>query len=330
MVAVSVLGAGGHTGRFVVDALKRRGVSVIPAARSATALGGQDVRPIAFDRPESLDAALHGAAAVINCAGPFFDTAEPAVAAAIRAGIPYLDITAEQFTTRRLFERFDTPARRAGVTVVPAMAFYGGLADLLASALIKPGEAAEAIHVAVALDGWQPTAGTRRTGERNHHQRVIARDFELAPVDGSVESRQWHFPQPFGRQQVVPVPLAEIILMHRHLQAGEIISFMNEKPLADLRDPSTPAPQAVDPQGRSAQRFTVEVEVRVDGVTRKASASGQDIYAITAPLVASACLELIARPELPSGVRAPGELFDAATFLKKLAPDLITSFTWLA
>ncbi|TXS41975.1 hypothetical protein EAO72_15795 [Streptomyces sp. or43] len=42
-----------------------------------------------------MDRALAGAAAVINCAGPFALTGAPVVEAALRAGIPYVDVAAE-------------------------------------------------------------------------------------------------------------------------------------------------------------------------------------------------------------------------------------------
>src|SRR3546814_10702002 len=52
------------------------------------------VAPVAD--PASLDRALAGAGAVINCAGPFLGTATPLIEAALRAGVHYLDVTAEQ------------------------------------------------------------------------------------------------------------------------------------------------------------------------------------------------------------------------------------------
>ena len=66
----------------------------------------------------------------------------------------------------------DAAAKAAGVTVLPAMAFYGGLADLLASAALGGATDADAVDIAVALDGWHPTRGTRITGERNHYPRT--------------------------------------------------------------------------------------------------------------------------------------------------------------
>jgi short subunit dehydrogenase-like uncharacterized protein len=91
----------------------------------AAAHPGLDVRPATIESPLSLDHALAGASAVINCAGPFLDTASALIEAALRAQIHYLDVTAEQAAVREVFERFSDTARERGITVIPAMAFYG-------------------------------------------------------------------------------------------------------------------------------------------------------------------------------------------------------------
>ncbi|HTT45996.1 MAG TPA: saccharopine dehydrogenase NADP-binding domain-containing protein, partial [Thermoplasmata archaeon] len=100
---VVVFGAYGHTGRFVVDELLRRGVPVVLSGRDADKLNamgdarvGTETRVAPVDDPAKVSAALSGCGAVINCAGPFIDTTVPVVEAAIRARIPYLDIAAEQ------------------------------------------------------------------------------------------------------------------------------------------------------------------------------------------------------------------------------------------
>src|SRR5215470_18933838 len=135
---VAVFGAAGHTGRFVVSELRRRGLTPILSGRDAAKLNaiaeahpGSEARVASVDDPASLDRAISGAAAVINCAGPFMDTAAPLIEAAIRRRIHYLDVTAEQQVVLAAFERFADAARGAGVVIAPAMAFYGGLGDLL-------------------------------------------------------------------------------------------------------------------------------------------------------------------------------------------------------
>lgn len=49
-------------------------------------------------------------------------------------------------------------------------------------------------------------------------------------------------------------------------------------------------------------------------------ASGQDIYAITAPLVVEATERVVTMPAGKSGVFSAGQLFDARDFLRSLSP----------
>lgn len=325
--SVCVIGAYGHTGRFVVAELRRRGWQPLLCGRDAgrlDALGAQHPtlprRVVALDDPGSLDRALEGAVAVINCAGPFLDTASAVIEAALRARIHYLDLAAEQQAVLEVFERHAEAARAAGITVLPAMAFYGGLADLLATRAMGDWTHAEAIDVAVALDSWHPTAGTRRTGERNHYRRRVVANGRLDVLADPPPTRNWTFAAPFGTQAMVALPLAETITIARHLRVAELHSFMNLAPLADLRDPSTPAPVPADARGRSAQRFAMEVTVCRDGQLRRATAGGQDIYAVSAPLVVEAMERVLdGRGSMP-GVVTAGEAFDAADFLAALAP----------
>src|SRR4051794_10100010 len=93
MTLVLVYGAYGHTGRFVVAELRKRGFEPVLSGRDAARLPGG--RPASVDDPASLDRALDGVAAVINCAGPFAATARPVAEAAIRAGVPCVDVAAE-------------------------------------------------------------------------------------------------------------------------------------------------------------------------------------------------------------------------------------------
>ncbi len=90
---VAVFGAYGHTGRFVVAELRDRGFTPLLTGRAtdqlqalAAAHPGLQARTASVGDPASLDRALDGAAAVINCAGPFASTAAPVIEAALRAG----------------------------------------------------------------------------------------------------------------------------------------------------------------------------------------------------------------------------------------------------
>ncbi|HMB91623.1 MAG TPA: saccharopine dehydrogenase NADP-binding domain-containing protein, partial [Rhodothermales bacterium] len=292
---VAVYGAYGHTGRFVVAELVRRGWSPILSGRDAERLQslgkhvpGALVRAASVGDADSLDAMLDGVQAVVNCAGPFLDTASPVIEAALRAGVHYLDLTAEQESARQAFERYGEASRSAGVAILPAVAFYGGLADLLATAAAGEWEYVDEVEVGVALDRWHPTDGTRRTGKRNVFPRRVVTGGHLTDLPTPSPSRRWSFPEPFGDQDVVATPLSEVIAIHSHLRAEEVHTFINRAPLRDLADPATPPPTATDEAGRSAQVFVVEVVVHREEEARRAMARGRDIYAITAPLAGEA------------------------------------------
>ncbi len=331
--SIAVVGAAGHTGRFVVAELQRRGLQPVGivrdlAAQSARALAasGAPIRSVALDDGRALREALSGAMAVINCAGPFLDTAEAVASAAVDVRIHYLDVTAEQASAAATLDRFDGPAKSAGVLVLPSMAFYGGLSDLLATAAAGDWAEVDEIEVGLALDSWRPTPGTRATGARNTAPRVIVADGALAPAPQPPLEKAWSFLPPFDQQDVVTIAFTEIVLMARHLQARRIQTWINRTPLRDLSDPSTPPPEPSDASGRSSQVFQVDIRVRRGDRLRRATAWGRDIYGITAPFVCEAVARLL-RGEVPDvGARAPGAVFEARSYLAALAPDLTCAF----
>lgn len=326
---VLVYGAYGHTGRFVVDELLRRGLVPVLAGRSPGKLEayavehpGLETRVADLGHPRSLDQLVEGAAAVVNCAGPFLDTAVPLARAAVAAGAHYLDVTAEQASVQAVYVAVGEAAKEASVGVVPAMAFYGGLADLLTTAAIEGWERADEVTVAIALDRWWPTAGTRTTGRRNTASRLVVSDGRLVPLPEPPPTATWDFPEPFGNQPVTAMPFSEVVTIASHLRVGELRSYLNTAPLADLHDPNTPPPSAADASGRSAQRFAVDIVVRSGAEVQRITASGRDIYAVTAPIVVEGALRLISGQALRFGAGPPGEIFDAGDVLRSLARDV--------
>src|SRR5258706_15120421 len=103
---VMAFGAYGHTGRFIVSELYRRGWTPILSGRDETKLQliaeaypPSAVRVASIASPASLDRAMADAGVVINCAGPFGETAPAVIDAALRAGIHYIDVTGERLVT---------------------------------------------------------------------------------------------------------------------------------------------------------------------------------------------------------------------------------------
>ncbi|MER6562354.1 saccharopine dehydrogenase NADP-binding domain-containing protein [Streptomyces sp. NPDC001027] len=330
---VAVFGAYGHTGRFVVTELGERGFRPVLSGRDADQLKalahetGWEARPASVDDPDALDRALAGAAAVINCAGPFATTAAPVIEAALRARIPYLDVAAEIEANVDTFERFADRAREAGTLVVPAMAFFGGLGDLLVTAAAQDWTKADEAHIAYGLSSWHPTAGTRTAGavsrERRDGRRVRYSGGRLEYRDDASPILDWSFPEPLGQRSVVgEFTMADVVTVPTHLSIPEVQTYMTVEAARDIAAPETPVPAAADEQGRSDQTFLVDVVVRSGDVERRAVARGRDIYAVTAPLVVEAVARVLTGRTEAVGVVSAGEAFDAPDFLRALSPHI--------
>lgn len=331
---VTVYGAYGHTGRFVVAHLLERGFVPVLSGRDAgklrelaAAFPGLDVRPASVDDTAALDRALAGADAVINSAGPFATTAAPLIEAALRAGIPYVDVAAEIEANADTFTHFADRARAAKAVIVPAMAFYGGLGDLLATAAMGDWTTADEAHIAYGLSSWHPTAGTRAAGAVSHGrragQRVRYTKGRLEYHDDQPTVLKWHFPEPMGIRDVMgEFTMADVVTIPSHLAIPEVSTHMASEAAKDLAASDTPAPTATDDGGRSDQTFLVDAVVRSGGTERRAVARGRDIYAVTAPLAVEAVHRILTGRTRTVGVASAGEIFDAPDFLRALAPHI--------
>ena len=334
---VVVFGAYGHTGRFVVAELLERGYVPIVSGRDPEQLRalaasydpGLDARPASVDDPAALDRALAGAAAVINCAGPFAVTAAPVIEAALRAGIPYVDVAAEIEANLDTFTHFGERARAANAVVIPAMAFFGGIGDLLVTAAMGDWTSADEAHIAYGLSSWHPTAGTRTAGavsrDRRNGRRVRYSGGRLEYHDDALPTLKWSFPEPMGTREVIgEFSMADVVTVPSHLAIPEVRGYMAADAAKELSAPDTPAPVAVDGDeaGRSAQTFVVDVVVRAGGVERRAVARGRDIYAVSAPLAVEAVGWVLAGRTRGVGVVSAGAAFDATDFLGALSAHI--------
>jgi hypothetical protein len=313
MTSVLVYGAYGHTGRFVVAELRERGLEPILSGRDAARLPGGRVASVGD--PASLDRALEGVAAVINTAGPFAETAAPLIAAAQRAGVPYVDVAAELEANLDTFENFAD----ADTVVVPAMAFYGGLGDLLATAAMGDWTSADEIHVAYGLSGWHPTAGTLAAGRvsraRRGDRRIRFANGRLEYRDDALPRLSWPFPEPLGAQPVLgEFTMADVVTIPRHLTVPSVTTYMTTSAAEGL--------SAAQERTGAPETFVVDVVVRAGGEERRISARGQDIYAVTAPLAVEAVERILTGRTKTKGVASAGELFDAPDFLRALAPHV--------
>ena len=130
-------GATGYTGELLAREAVRRGLRPVLAGRDAAKVAALarelDLSWLAFalDDAPRLDAALREVAFVLHCAGPFARTAAPVVAACLRTGRHYLDITGEIDVFEALAQQ-DAAAQAAGIMVLPGVGFDVVPSDCLA------------------------------------------------------------------------------------------------------------------------------------------------------------------------------------------------------
>lgn len=328
--SIAIYGAYGHTGKFITAELQRQGYKLVLSGRDYEKLlqlqqqyPDSAIKVADISDSKSLDEAFSGTKVIINCAGPFLDTAEPIIQSALRLGIHYIDLSAEQKAVLDVFEKFSEKAKSSEISVIPAVAFYGGLADLLSTAITKDWDTIDEINVYIGLDSWHPTKGTRLTGDRNHYTRLTVKDNRLQELQPGAPI-QWDFKNPIGIKNVVALPLSEIITISRHLKVNSINTFLSQNSLDDLRNAETPEPKPTDEKNRSSQLFCLEVVATKDNTKRTISAQGQDIYAVTAPLVVETVNRILSGKLKKTGVTTVGEVFDASDFLQSLNEDDIT------
>ncbi|MGW4248280.1 saccharopine dehydrogenase NADP-binding domain-containing protein [Nocardia sp. NPDC004722] len=321
MTVFAIYGATGHTGRLVAADLTARGQEVVVSGRdpdALAALGYSRIMPAALDDPGALRELAEAADVLIHCAGPFATTGLPVASAALAGGAHYVDHAVEVHHVKRLFDEFQQPAQRAGITMLPSVSFYGGLGDLLAGAVARDVADIDRITVAYHVTNWMMTHGAVETA------RLLFADTDRIgyedgqPRFGFVEPRQaiFAFPPPVGpRPMIAPVPFPEAVTVPRHTRTKAVEAQLTSHTFAEEQ---AFASEHVDPAERSASQFMIAAQVLAGSGSTAGTLSGRDLWSVAALASVEAAVRL-AEGTAKSGVASPAEAFDAVDFLTGLA-----------
>ncbi|MGH2990623.1 MAG: saccharopine dehydrogenase family protein [Solirubrobacterales bacterium] len=350
---VAVYGATGYTGRLVAAELDRRGAECVLAGRSAEKLNalasdlGGDARTaaVSLDDPSGLRELLEPCAAVIACAGPFTVHGEPVVAAAADTGTHYLDTTGEQGFMRMVFERYGSAASRNGAILVPAMGFDYVPGDMIAALTAADMGPLDELALAYSVRGFGMSRGTMHSGLLIVGGGAVEyRDGALRPTSGSIDRGTWEFPPPVGDQRMLRYPGGEQITVPRHVDTRSVSTMFSaatvlpSKRLAPaapflmpvielaMRTPLRRAgdaliarlPEGPDDGARRASRFMISCEARAGATRRRGTATGVDVYGLTAFAIVHGALRAAAPGYEERGALAPSQAFDPAEFLSTL------------
>jgi len=354
---IAVYGATGYTGALVARELRRRGLDMVLAGRSADKLarladelgGGGTIstRAVALDDRAGLRHLLGDAPVVIDCAGPFMRYGEPVVRAAVETGTHYVDTTGEQPYIGLVHERFDDAARAAGVAVVPAMGFDYVPGDLIAHLTAQGAEPLRELTIAYSTARVQPTRGTLRTSLGMVADNGVVyedgawRTAPLRPARG-----RFPFPDPVGTQPVMRFPSGEVLTVPRHVRTRKVTTLMTvatfagtpaaaplvplvvpalalalRSPLGGMLEPLLARyPEGPSEEARRAARFTIVALAHgEDGRRRRGVVTGGDVYGLTA-VTAVHGAALMTQPGYErSGVLSAATAYEPAAFLDALA-----------
>lgn len=177
---VLVYGSYGYTGALIVKRLKDTGLKVLLSGRDAgklqaqSAASGFPAEPFVLKSGAELNQLLSQATVLLNCAGPFSQTAAIMVSACMAAGTHYLDITGEY----RVFEdlmKLDDAAQERGIVIMPGVGFDVVPTDCLALHLKQRMPAACKLEMAFVSRPAGVSRGTARTAMQSAGEAPLVR-----------------------------------------------------------------------------------------------------------------------------------------------------------
>lgn len=320
---IAVLAAGGHTGRLVVDALKRRGADVVPLTRRDV-----DVR----DRA-GVAKVLAGADGVVNLAGPFLANGLAPIEGAIDAGVPYVDTTGEQAFMAQVHEALDRRATEVGVPIVNACAFEYALGDLAAHAFFPQG--GEALHVLYRPRSTAPSSGTKKSMLRVFAAPTLS--YEGGAWKRVAYGRyQKSFLTADGARAGVNFAGGEVLTVPRHTPFRTVRTYFQTKPATArwsralgplariaLRGPVLrAADRMVDARHEPPrnERARGEIHLVAEPSGEHVVVRTPDPYYTTGEIASEGILALVGSGK--GGVLAPAQAYDARRMLDALANDM--------
>ena len=225
MADLLVYGSYGYTGSLVVDEAVERGLDVLLAGRDRNAVENQairqncDERVFSLDERRLVDLALEEVEAVVHCAGPFEETADPMVEGCLRTGTHYLDITGEIPVFERLATR-DGEAENAGITVLPGAGFDVVPTDCLAAHLADRLPDADRLSLGFQASGGM-SRGTARTTVRNLGDGgAVRRDGRIESVPTAWRTRRIDFGD--GERSAMTIPWGDVATAYHTTGIGSV------------------------------------------------------------------------------------------------------------
>lgn len=208
-----VYGSYGYTGSLIARRAVEAGLEPVLAGRDAERLEAQATelgcahRTFSLQHPTVVEDHVAAATAVLNCAGPFTETAKPLIEACLAAGTDYLDI-AGTIDVLEAIAAADRTAEKAGVSLVPGVGFSVVPTDCLAVFLHERLPSATRLALAVDAPASFSPGTAKSLVEGLNRPGVVRVDGELHSVPAGWRTRRIDFGR--GPASAVTIPSGDL------------------------------------------------------------------------------------------------------------------------
>ncbi|TWC62004.1 short subunit dehydrogenase-like uncharacterized protein [Pseudomonas sp. SJZ103] len=325
MKTLMIYGATGYTGRMAAEHAKKLGLALVIAGRNAERLASLaaqlEVQYRVFSAQAPSADALDGIDVLLNFAGPFAHTAGTLMQACIKAGVDYLDITAE-INVYRLAEQLGSDAAAAGVMLLPGVGWDVVPTDCLAMHVAQRVRQPQSLRIALQVPGSMSRGSALSVGE------IIGAGV-MARVDGQLIATPDAQPQllDFGDGPVLCAPLSfgDLVTAWHSTAIADIAMFVHISGDAFPEGDLSQLPDGPTQVERDAHRARAIAEVTgADGSVARSVIETVNGYSYT-PLAAVEAARRVLGGERRSGFESPAHLFGVG-FAQTIAGTRISDF----
>ncbi|GGE02656.1 saccharopine dehydrogenase [Polymorphobacter glacialis] len=209
---VLLYGATGFSGGLIAERMVD--LELILAGRNAPALAALgarlqlDWRAFELGDAAAIDAGLAGIGLLVNAAGPFIHTAPAMLAACLRCGVDYLDITGEWPVFERAMGLSDEAAA-AGIMLMPGVGVCIVATDCLAAMAVQRNPGTTALRLAASRHNRLVRGSVRTIGGMNAATIRSLRGGAIAYTPAGHDTRHFDFGN--GPAPAVAVTWPEIV-----------------------------------------------------------------------------------------------------------------------
>lgn len=323
MKKLLIYGATGYTGRMAAERAKALGLNVEIAGRDGsrlTSLASQLGVPFrVFEADAHAEAALSGISVLLKFAGPFAHTAEALMRACMKAGVDYLDITAE-INVYRLAERLGAEAASHSVMLMPGVGWDVVPTDSLAVQVAKRVKDPSALSNALQVPGSMSRGSAMSVSEIIGAGVLTRVDDELV---ATADATPRHFD--FGEGPVLCAPLSfgDLVTGWHSTGIANIAMFVHVSGDAFPEGDLSRLPDGPSAEERNAHRALAVVEVvGTDGSIARSVIDTVNGYTYT-PLSAVEAARRVLSGERHAGFATPAQAFGSG-FAESIVGTYIT------